>query len=125
MKIKNILKNFAMAGVFMAVFAAAAYAQAQGGTTINQRELCPLIFSLQEVFKLLRTLCFVGAAFIIMSWAWGYIKAGKIEKWDEDVKTKGIALIVGFILLFGVGMMLTFLTSTVGHTLLDCVKTGW
>lgn len=122
MKIKSILKNFALAGLIVIIAAGAASAN------VNENAICQLMESLQSVFKILRTLAFIGAAFMIAGWAWGYISAGAIGKegkWADEVKQKGIALIVGFILLFGVGMILTFLTSATGAKALDCVTKGW
>ncbi|MBO7508839.1 MAG: hypothetical protein J6T57_00995 [Alphaproteobacteria bacterium] len=75
--------------------------------------LCDLIKGLSPVIKTLRTLAFVGAAFVLMDWAWGWIQKGEVGK--DDVKNKGIALFVGFFVLFGVGMLLTFIMSSTGQ----------
>ena len=50
--------------------------------------MCDLIGSLKDVFKILRTLAFIGAAFYIAGWAWDFIKAGEAKV--DDVKKKGI-----------------------------------
>lgn len=80
---------------------------------------CPLIRELGGVIKVLRTLAFLGAAFILMDWAWGYIKAGDVKK--DDLKDKGIAMFVGFFLLFGVGWVLQFVGSTAGQEYFGCI----
>ena len=69
-------------------------------------------------------MAFVGAAFMIAKWAWGYIEAGKIDSMGE-LKSKGLALLIGSILLFGIGALLTVLTSAAGGNLAGCVGEGW
>ena len=69
-------------------------------------DMCDLIRDLGDVFKILRTFAFIGAAFFIAGWAWDYIASGKAEM--KDIKTKGTGLLVGFILLFLVGLILNF-----------------
>lgn len=89
----------------------------------NSSGMCELIDKLYDVFKLLRSLAFVGAAFIIAGWAWGYIsKAGEKEGSYslEDIKKKGTSLLVGFGLFFTIGVLLTFVTSTFGLDTLGC-----
>ena len=71
------------------------------------------------VFKILRTLAFVGAAFIIAGWAWGYIKDGKGVDM-EDLRKKGTGMLVGFILLFGIGIVLSFFLSSTGLDAIGC-----
>lgn len=71
--------------------------------------LCNLVKELGNLLGMLRTLAFIGAGFTIAGWAWGFISSGKVEL--KDVQTKGIGLLVGFVLLFGVGMVLSFLMS--------------
>ncbi len=44
--------------------------------------LCQLIQQMQGVFNILRTLAFVGAAFVIAGWAWGYISKGEVKMDD-------------------------------------------
>ena len=88
----------------------------------NSKGLCELIDKLYSVFEILRTLAFVGAAFIIAGWAWGYItKAGEKEGFSlEDAKKKGTGLLIGFGLFFMIGLVLTFVTSTFGLDSLGC-----
>lgn len=92
---------------------------------INESGLCVLLEEFKTIFSMLRTFAFVGAAFTIAGWAWGYISSGKFEM--KDVKDKGTGLLVGFILLFGIGVILQFLMSTAGGRALGCVNvlTGW
>ena len=71
--------------------------------------VCNLVKDLGGLLGMLRTLAFIGAGFTIAGWAWDYISKGKVEL--KDVQTKGIGLLVGFVLLFGVGMVLSFLMS--------------
>ena len=71
--------------------------------------LCNLVKELGGLLGMLRTLAFIGAGFTIAGWAWDYISKGKVEL--KDVQTKGIGLVVGFVLLFGVGMVVSFLMS--------------
>ena len=72
-----------------------------------ENPMCELITKMQGVFRLLRTLAFVGAAFFIAGWAWTYIsKAGENKDGIvEDIKKKGISLLVGFALLFMIGVV--------------------
>jgi len=87
-------------------------------TAAHAADVCPLIDSMQGVFKILRTLAFVGAAFAIAGWAWGFISAGEAKM--DDLKKRGIGLLVGFTLLFSIGMVLQFLGPITG-----CALTGW
>ena len=89
----------------------------------NDAGVCALIVQMQSVFRILRTLAFVGAAFVVAGWAWGYISSGKVEL--KDVQGKGIGMLVGFILLAGIGVVLTAVTSTAGLEVMGCVKSGW
>ena len=79
---------------------------------------CDIIKNLKDVFGWLRTLAFVGAAFYIAGWAWKYISDGKAEM--KDVKEKGIGLLVGFALLFMIGLVLSFILSTAGQQSIGC-----
>ncbi|MBO4480122.1 MAG: hypothetical protein J5742_00665 [Alphaproteobacteria bacterium] len=114
---KKISKYFMMATVSLSMFAQNAFAAG------NDSGICELINKLGPVIKTLRTLAFLGAAFVLMDWAWGYIKSGKVEK--DDLKDKGIAMFVGFFLLFGVAIVLSFVASTGGQEYLGCVKNAF
>lgn len=92
--------NFAIIGLMVSIAPAMA-AEASG--------LCNLITQLGGLLKTLRTLAFIGAGFTIAGWAWTYISKGDVGL--DDVKKKGIGLLVGFSLLFGIGMVLSFLMS--------------
>lgn len=71
--------------------------------------LCNLVKELGGLLGMLRTLAFIGAGFTIAGWAWSYISKGEVKL--DDIQKKGIGLLVGFVLLFGVGMVLSFLMS--------------
>lgn len=98
--------NFAIIGMMLSVPAMAA-ADADG--------LCGLIEKLQGVFKVLRILAFVGAGFFIATWAWDYItgsdKAKDSPTLIKDLKTRGTAMLVGFLLLFIIGVVLSAAVS--------------
>lgn len=85
---------------------------------VNEEGLCELLTDLRGVFNMLRTMAFIGAAFIIANWAWGYISKGEVKM--DDLKNKGAGMLVGFILLFGVGMILSFLMTTSGAKTIGC-----
>ena len=91
--------NFAIVGLMASM--APAMAAGDG--------ICDLVRELGSLLGMLRTLAFIGAGFTIAGWAWDYISKGKVEL--KDVQTKGIGLLVGFVLLFGVGMVITFLMN--------------
>ena len=97
--------NFAIIGL-MASMAPSMAAVTEKG--MNDA-LCKLAEQLGGVFSVLRTLAFVGAGFIIASWAWGWISAGKVEL--KDVKDKGIGMLVGFVVLFAIGAILSAFMS--------------
>lgn len=80
---------------------------------------CELIKSLKPVIQTLRTLAFIGAAFVLMDWAWGWIQKGEVKK--DDLKDKGIGMFVGFFILFGVGLILQFVGSSAGMDYFGCV----
>ncbi len=100
------MKKFTFA--IVAIFAGMGMASAApvGG------DACRLIEAMMPVFNTLRTLAFIGAAFCIAGWAWGYISSGKAEM--KDIQGKGVALLVGFSLLFAIGIVLQFLGPVTG-----------
>ena len=113
---KKLMKrwNFAIIGVMASVPAMAA-------GNINQA-LCDLAEQFGEIFSAIRLLAFVGAGITIAGWAWGYISAGKIDA-IKEVKEKGIAMLIGFILLFGIGTLLTVFMNMAGDGgPLECVE---
>lgn len=68
--------------------------------------VCDLLLEFGSVFRILRTLAFVGAGFTIAGWAWGWISGGKGPDVNKDLKDKGIGLLVGFGVLFGLGVLI-------------------
>jgi len=122
MKAKSIIKNLCVAGIMTVAVMGAAHAVA------DESKLCELIGELQRVFKILRILAFVGAGFIMASWAWDFIN-GNSGKDDagvmETLKKKGISMLVGVALLFAVGVLLSFL---IGGETMGCKSVltgGW
>lgn len=114
---KNILKKIGFASVVVLSGAVAAVA-APAAAGVSSNGLCVLISQMYGVFKILRTLAFVGAAFIIAGWAWGYISKGEVKL--DDLQKKGTGMLVGFILLFGIGIVLSFFLSSTGLDAIGC-----
>ena len=108
-KIMNKI-NFAIIGLMVAMPAFA--------DELNAAPYCELFKKLHDVFRVLQILAFVGAAFYIAGWAWGFISSGKAEV--KDLKEKGTALLVGFVLLFMIGVVLTFVLSVSGMKIIGC-----
>ncbi len=106
---KKISNYFLMASVFVMANVPA----------FAESAVCPLIRELKDIINILRTLAFVGAAFVLMDWAWGFIKAGEVTK--DKLKDQGIAMLVGFFILFGVGFVLQFVGSSAGQEYFGCV----
>lgn len=125
---KNIFKKLGFAGIATLAGASVALAATPSGG-LDTSGLCGIITQMYDVFKILRTLAFVGAAFIIAGWAWGYIKdGGGKDGMIEDLKKKGTGMLVGFVLLFGIGVVLQFFVfSKSGLDLMGCenIITGW
>ena len=112
---KKISNYFLMATVFV-MTSVPAFAKNQ--------EICNLLDNLRGVINTLRTLAFLGAMFLLMDWAWNYIKdPSKATK--DDMKEKGIGLLVGFFLLFGVGLILHLAGSNVVTDFFDCGVDQW
>ncbi len=110
----KVLKTLGFAGVVVLAGGASAFAGANDA-------ICNLVAQLGDIFGMLRSLAFIGAAFIIANWAWGYISKGEVKL--EDVKGKGIGMLVGFIMLFSIGLILQFFMSAAepGGSL-DCAQ---
>ena len=100
---KKFMKEFGFAAFLMLSFVGVASAADNGVTAAA----CELIGKLSPLIKVLRILAFVGAGFTIAGWGYGYLTSGKAEL--KDVKEKGIGLLVGAFLLFGIGLVLQFL----------------
>ena len=98
-------------------------ASAEAGLSDNG--LCILIDKFKDIFKTLRTLAFIGAGWLIATWAWKYITEAKAIDPMQEVKDKGISMIVGFVLLFGIGAVLQIISSATGAQVLGCVTSGW
>ena len=101
--------NFALIGLMVSVPSFAA-----GG----DNGMCLALQQLHGVFNLLRTMAFIGSAFYIAGWAWGYISKGEAKM--DDIKTKGQGLLVGFSLLFLIGVLLSFIMSATGAQFIGC-----
>lgn len=102
-KMNKILKKINMAMVFVMLSCPVAFAD---GTDSVKGGLCKMIVEMGKTMSILRTLAFVGAAFCIASWAWGFISKGEVKL--EDVQKKGLGVIVGFVLLFSLGVFLNW-----------------
>lgn len=108
---KKLIKklDFALIGIMASAPAMAA---------VDESGLCKLMGELHSVFNLLRTVAFVGAAFTIAGWAYGFITKGDAKM--DTLKEKGSSMLVGFILLFGIGLILSFLMTTSGAKTIGC-----
>ena len=123
MKKQMKMIGFAALSALLVVSGASGASATMSGM-VDESGLCKLIDQFKGIFGLLRTLAFIGAGFLIAKWAWGYIEAGKIDAMKE-VKEKGVSMLIGFVLLFGIGTVLTVLGGTTGKSILGCVTTGW
>ncbi len=100
-----------------------AVAATGGGNT----GLCKLIMQLQSVFKVLRVMAFVGAGFILAKYGWEAITSGKLggkETVADGLKAIGVPMIVGFALLFSIGIIMGFLTNGENFGC-AALTTGW
>ncbi|MCL2369044.1 MAG: hypothetical protein FWC83_00005 [Alphaproteobacteria bacterium] len=113
------MKNLIIALGVGAFAATAAYAQPMA----NPGAVCGLLDNLRPVFALLRTLAFIGAAFIILGWGWQLLNEKEFKM--DDFKKKGMAMLVGFILLVAVGALLTFIISATGANTMGCDFGTW
>lgn len=105
---KKLMKKLNFALIAAMATAAPAFA-----ATAENEGLCLLAEKFGYIFSIVRTLAFIGAGITIAGWAWGYITAGKVDA-IKEVKEKGIALLVGFMLLFGIGTLLQVFMSMAG-----------
>ena len=112
---KKIMNKINMA---MIAIMASVPAFADEPKTLDASSFCELFKKLHTVFNILRIAAFIGAAFFIAGWAWSYISSGEVK--TDDVKKKGIALLVGFGLLFMIGAVLSFIMSASGAKLIGC-----
>ncbi len=125
---KQFLK-IAFAAVSSLVVVSGAMAASGQGTIASNADMCVFIKEFQGIFKMLRTLAFLGAGFTIAGWAWGWISKPDEIKVEDLVKKKGLPMLIGFILLFGIGTVLQLLSTAGGLKTLgiDCpaIFTGW
>ena len=121
-KIMNKI-NCAIVGLMVSVPAFADTITVNKVTTSSDASLCDLLNRLHGVFDILRILAFVGAAFYMAGWAWTYISKAGDDKAGfsvEDIKKKGTGLLVGFTLLFIIGLVLSFVMSAAGMEWAGC-----
>lgn len=109
---KKLFQKIGFASLVLFSSGLTAFAATRAGGVAVGNGFCDLIVKMHDVFVLLRTLAFVGAAFIIAGWAWGMIKDGNVNQ--EDLRKKGTGMLVGFILLFTIGVVLSFFLSATG-----------
>lgn len=106
---KKLIQKISVSSLMLFAMTMGSARAASAAGTINTdltNNICNLVAQMGGLFKTLRTLAFVGAAFIIAGWAWEYISAGKGVDL-KGVKDKGIGMLVGFILLFAIGGVIT------------------
>ncbi len=106
---KKLIRKISVSSLMLFAMAIGRVQAAPAGGTGSNLDLtenvCRLVTEMGGLFRTLRALAFVGAAFIIAGWAWEYISSGKVEL--KDVKEKGIGMLVGFLLLFFIGTIIT------------------
>jgi len=124
-KVKHLI-FCASAFLLVTVPAFAAKTSAAAG---SKDGICSLITEFKSIFALVRTLAFVGAGFILAKYAWNLISKGDMAgkgdgKTDltTELKTYGLPMIIGFVLLFAIGAILTGLLR--GDILCKEVITG-
>ena len=102
--------NFAIVGLMVSMASAMATATNTGEV---DRNICILVGELGDLLKTLRTLAFIGAGFLMAQWAWEFItKPGDVKL--EKFKEKGVGMLVGFVLLFSIGTVISFLMGAAG-----------
>ncbi|MDR2412822.1 MAG: hypothetical protein LBD50_01255 [Rickettsiales bacterium] len=121
-------KRLAGAAAFtiVALFAISSFAAAAAATD-DTTGVCKLIMEMQGVFKTLRTLAFLGAGFVLAKTAWDFISTGKVgdKTGLEGLKTVGVPMLIGFALLFAIGVGISFL---IGSNTIGCagqLVEGW
>ena len=103
--------GFAALSSLLVVGGAMAAGSSQSQLIGHSDAICKLIAEFKGIFSLLRTLAFVGAGFIIAGWGWQFISETKEIDVKGDIKKKGLSMLVGFALLFGIGVILQLLSS--------------
>lgn len=120
---KKLIQKISFASLMLMATAGSSLAVTGDIAANMENNICSLITDMSGLFKTLRTLAFIGAAFIIAGWAWGYIsKPGDLKL--EDVKTKGLGMLVGFLLLFMVGVILSVFMADNGPCKEALIKFG-
>jgi hypothetical protein len=107
---KKNLKVIAFAGLALLLFAVPSFAT--DTSAVHYKEPCALITELGGLLNVLKVLAFLGAAFILAGQAWTWITASEFKM--DDAKKRGVAMLVGFTLLFGLGLIIQFLPGTLG-----------
>ena len=118
---KKLMKklNFAIIGIMASVPAMAAPSANIKAT------VCALAVEFGNIFSLLRTLTFVAAGFTIATWAWGWISKPADLKFD-DVQKKGLGMLIGFIILFSLGAIISaFMAMTGEGGPFGCINKIW
>ncbi len=107
---KKLMKrlNFAIIGIMVSMPAMAL------NNGAAKDALCKIGAEFKGIFNILQILAFVGAGVTIAGWAWGYISGGKAVDVVKEVKEKGVGMLIGFFLLFGVGTLLSIFIDMVG-----------
>ena len=106
---KKNFKIIAFAGLALLIGGAAFAADT---SVVAYHQPCDLITELGGLLSVLKTLAFLGAAFILAGLAWKWINATEFKM--EDAKKQGVSMLVGFVLLFGLGLIIQFLPGTMG-----------
>jgi len=103
---KKLIKklNFAIIGIM-------ASAPAMAAANINSA-ICELAKQFRPIFSAFRTLAFIGAGLTIATWAWGWISKGDFDK--EKVAKNGFGMLIGFVVLFALGGIITAFMSMAG-----------
>lgn len=108
-KVKHLI-FCASAFLLVTVPAFAAKTSAAAG---SKDGICSLIIEFKSIFALIRTLAFVGAGFVLAKYAWNLISKGDMKgdgkggDLTDQLKTFGLPMIIGFVLLFAIGAILT------------------
>ena len=106
---KKLIKklNFAIIGIM-------ASAPAMAAANINNA-ICELAKQFRPIFSAFRTLAFIGAGLTIAGWAWKWISGDDKEAFDtKTVGKKGFSMLIGFVVLFALGGIITAFMSMAG-----------
>ena len=116
---KKLMKKLNFAVVGLMASGSAAMAMDSG----VKDALCKMGSEFGKIFSILQILAFVGAGITIAGWAWGYISGGKAVDVVKEVKEKGVSMLIGFFLLFGIGTVLSiFLSMVEPGGSLECIE---